>query len=577
VTDLGTPLRDLDSMVALLQWRAKEHPAEPAYIFLNERGGEAAALSFGELEWRSGLLARRIAMSAGPRERALLLFPPGLDFIIAFFACLRAKVIAVPLMVPRRNAGRDAADSIVADCRPRLALTASSLLHGPRSDLPERFSSHPLEWIATDAESEAEAGGQTTAPPPARSDIAFLQYTSGSTSAPKGVMVSHANLLENLEMIRLVSNNTRRSTYVSWVPLHHDMGLIFNVLQTLYVGALCVLMSPVGFLQRPLSWLRAIHAYRAEVASGPNFAFDLCVGRYNAEEMADIDLSCWRIALNGAETVRADTIERFNATFAPHGFAARAMWPGYGMAEATLLVSAGPPGRGAPIRAVSASGLQQHRAEPPAASEDTQRVVGCGRALVGERIAIVDPESCTVLDPLRVGEIWVSGPNVAGGYWQNPEASRTTFAAHIAGSDGSTWLRTGDLGFLDETGELFVTGRIKELIIVRGINHYPQDIEYTVQASHRALRPNAGAAFAAADPTGGERLIVVQEIERTHRHNIDIDDLVGSIREAVVTEHEVNPAEIVLIAPGTLPKTTSGKIQRALTARLWRERQLKTV
>ncbi|HEV2334825.1 MAG TPA: fatty acyl-AMP ligase, partial [Stellaceae bacterium] len=525
---------------------------------------------------RAALLAQRIAASAGPGERALLLFPPGLDFIVAFFACLYAKVIAVPLMVPRRNAARDAADSIVADCQPRLALTASSLLHGPRSDLPERLSRHQLEWIATDAESDMEVGG-LPAVAPARADIAFLQYTSGSTSAPKGVIVSHANLLENLEMIRVVCNNTRRSTYVSWVPLHHDMGLIFNVLQALYIGALCVLMSPVGFLQRPLSWLRAIHTYRAEVASGPNFAYDLCDNRYSAEEMADIDLSCWRVALNGAENVRADTIERFIATFAPHGFSARAVWPGYGMAEATLLVSAGPPGRGAPIRSVSAAGLQQHRAERPSGPTDAQRVVGCGKALVGERIAIVDPKTCAALAPARVGEIWVSGPNVAGGYWRNPEASRATFATRIAGGDGSAWLRTGDLGFLDETGELFVTGRIKELIIVRGVNHYPQDIEYTVQACHPALRPNAGAAFAATDATGGERLIVVQEIERTRRKNIDIDDIVGSIREAVVTEHEINPAEIVLIAPGTLPKTTSGKIQRALTARLWREAHLKTV
>jgi acyl-CoA synthetase (AMP-forming)/AMP-acid ligase II len=576
VNDPGAPPRDLDSMVALLRWRAGQHPDDRAYVFLNERGGETAALSFGELAERATALSRRIAASAGPGERALLLFPPGLDFIVAFFACLAAKIIAVPLMVPRRNAARDAADSIVADCEPRLALTTSSLLHGSRRDLSERFSGRRLEWIATDAPVDPGADGQAT-PPPSRSDIAFLQYTSGSTSAPKGVMVSHANLLENLEMIRVVCGNTRRSTYVSWVPLHHDMGLIFNVLQTLYVGALCVLMSPVGFLQRPLSWLRAIHGYRAEVASGPNFAFDLCINRYNADEMANIDLSGWRIALNGAETVRADTIERFSATFAPHGFDARAVWPGYGMAEATLLVSGGPPGRRAQIRSVSASGLQQHRARPPTEPEDARRVVGCGRALMGERIAIVDPETCAALEPLRVGEIWVTGSNVAGGYWRNPEASRATFAARIAAGDSSAWLRTGDLGFLDEAGELYITGRIKELIIIRGINHYPQDIEYTVQACHSALRPNAGAAFAATDPSGGERLIVVQEIERTQRHNIDIADIVGTIREAVVTEHDVNPTEIVLIAPGTLPKTTSGKIQRSLTARLWREGELKTL
>jgi acyl-CoA synthetase (AMP-forming)/AMP-acid ligase II len=564
----------LSSMVALLRYRAREQADDRAYIFLDERGGEAAVLTFAELERRAERLARRIAGSASPGQRALLMFPPGLDFIVAFFACLAARVIAVPLMVPRRNTARDAADSIVADCAPRLALTTASLLRGPRSDLTERFSGSGLEWIATD-DDDKPTGAAPPATEPARPDIAFLQYTSGSTSAPKGVMVSHANLLENLEMIRLVCGNTRRSTYVSWVPLHHDMGLVLNVLQALYVGALCVLMSPVAFLQRPLTWLRAIHAYRAEVAGGPNFAFDLCASRYRAEDMGDIDLSSWKLAFMGAETVRADTIARFVATFAPHGFDARAVWPGYGMAEATVLVSGGARGRGAPIRAVSSAGLQRHRAEPPASPEDARSVVGCGRALQGERIAIVDPDACTALGPLRVGEIWVGGPNVAGGYWENPEASQAAFAARTPSGDGGAWLRTGDLGFLDEAGELYITGRIKELIIIRGVNLYPQDIEFTVQACHPALRRNAGAAFSASGPTG-ERLILVQEIERTQRHRLDIADIAGAIREAVVSEHEVNPAEIVLIAPGTLPKTTSGKIQRALAARLWRDGALKT-
>jgi acyl-CoA synthetase (AMP-forming)/AMP-acid ligase II len=557
-------------MVALLEWRASKHPGDKAYVFLNERGKEAAVLTFDELGRRTAALARRIAASAEPGERALLLFPPGLDFIVALFACLTARVLAVPLMLPRRNTARDSADAIVADCAPRLALTTASVLSGRRSDLVERFSG--LEWIA---DIEPAAGAQAM-PPPVRSDIALLQYTSGSTSAPKGVIVTHANLLENLEMIRIVCGNTRRSTYVSWVPLHHDMGLVLNALQALYVGALCVLMSPVNFLQRPLSWLQAIHRYRAEVAGGPNFAFDLCASRHRAEEMKDIDLSCWKLAFMGAETVRADTIARFAATFAQHGFDARAVWPGYGMAEATLLAAGGPRGRGAPLRAVSIAGLREHRAVPPAGPDDGQHVVGCGRALQGERITIVDPDTCDVLEATRVGEIWVSGPNIASGYWQNPEASQAAFDARIAGDETGAWLRTGDLGFLDETGELYITGRIKELIIIRGMNHYPQDIEYTVQACHPALRPNAGAAFPDSG-AAGERLIVVQEIERTQRHHLDIDDLVGTIREAVATEHEVNPAEIVLIAPGTLPKTTSGKIQRALTANLWREGRLKIV
>ena len=576
MTERTDPPPDLASMVALLGYRAREQADDRAYVFLSERGGETAALTFAELEQRAVALACHIAERAGPGERALLLFPPGLDFIVGFFACLTARVIAVPLMVPRRNTARDATDSILADCTPRLALTTSSLLHSARSDLVERFADRGLEWIAVDADLDRQETDHPAMDRPARSDVALLQYTSGSTSAPKGVMVSHANLLENLEMIRVVCANTRQSTYVSWVPLHHDMGLIFNVLQAFYVGAQCVLMAPVTFLQRPLSWLRAIHVYRAEVASGPNFAFDLCVSRYRAEEIADIDLSCWRLAVSGAETVRADTIARFAATFAPHGFDARAIWPGYGMAEATLLVSGGPPGRGAPLRTISSAGLQHHRAEPPSSADDEYSIVGCGRALAGERIAIVDPGNAAELRPLRIGEIWVSGPNVASGYWQNLDATREAFAVQIAGGDGGRWLRTGDLGFLDEEGELYITGRIKELIIIRGVNHYPQDIEHTVQGCHPALRRNAGAAFADNGPAG-ERLIVVQEIERTRRRNLDIDGIAGAIREAVVTEHEINPGQIVLIAPGTLPKTTSGKIQRVLTQALWCEGALKTV
>jgi acyl-CoA synthetase (AMP-forming)/AMP-acid ligase II len=372
-------------------------------------------------------------------------------------------------------------------------------------------------------------------------------------------------------MICIAAGNTRTSTYASWVPLYHDLGLILNALQSVYVGATCVLMSSAGFLQRPLNWLRAISAYRAEVAGGPNFAYDLCVKRYQPEQLDGIDLSCWKVAFSGAETVRAETLDAFTATFAPHGFAAQAMWPGYGMAEATVLISAGYRGRGAVVRTVGTAGLQRHRANPPAEPGDAQRVVGCGRAISGTRIAIVDPETRQALPPLHVGEIWAAGVHVTRGYWRKPEATAEVFGAAFAGEAGCDWLRTGDLGFLDENGELYVTGRIKELIIIRGVNHYPQDIEDTVQRCHPALRSHGGAAFAARDAAGAETLVVVQEVERTERHRIDPDEVVATIREAIVTEHDVAPGAVVLIRPGTLPKTTSGKIQRGAAERLWRD------
>ncbi|MGY4597637.1 acyl-CoA synthetase (AMP-forming)/AMP-acid ligase II [Bradyrhizobium sp. GM22.5] len=333
------------------------------------------------------------------------------------------------------------------------------------------------------------------------------------------------------------------------MPLYHDMGLILNALQALYVGATCVLMAPNAFMQRPLGWLRAIARYRAEVACSPNFGFDFCVSRYRADQMEGIELSSLRIALNGAEPVHAETIERFIQTFAPHGFDPRAMYPAYGMAEATLLISGGRRGGGHVTRSVSRTALQAHAAQAPSDAEDTQVAVGCGRPLTGERIAIVDADNRTRLPADRVGEIWVSGANIARAYWRNDEATREGLNAQIAGEDGA-WLRTGDLGFIDVTGELFVTGRIKDLIIIRGINHYPQDVERTVQSLNGALRENCGAAFSVPDETGEEMLVIVQEIERTARHSIDTEAIKGRIREAVADNHELSARHIALIRPG---------------------------
>jgi acyl-CoA synthetase (AMP-forming)/AMP-acid ligase II len=563
---------DFRSLVALLARRAAEQADDRAYVFVSDRGSEEASLTFRQLHDAASALAVRLTAAARPGERAILVFPPGIEFMVAFFGCLMAGIIAVPMMMPRRNSARDASAAILADCTPTVALTTSAF--ALRGDLRARFAHQSIRWIEVDL--TAGDGVATDLPEPAPDDIAFLQYTSGSTSEPKGVMVSHANLLANLEMIRLALGNTPQSTYVNWVPLYHDMGLILNALQTLYIGATCVLMAPNAFMQRPLGWLRAIAHYRAEVACSPNFGFDLCVGRYRADQMEGVDLSSLRIALNGAEPVHADTIARFIATFAPHGFDPRAIYPAYGMAEATLLISGGRRGAGHVTRGVSRAALQAHVAEAPADPDDAQTVVGCGRALSGERIAIVEPDSRARLPAGRIGEIWVSGANVARAYWRNDEATREGLNAEIAGEDGR-WLRTGDLGFVDEGGELFATGRIKDLIIIRGINHYPQDIERTVQSLDGALRENCGAAFSVPDEDGEETLVIVQEVERTARHTIDTDEIKGLIREAVADGHELSARHIALIRPGALPKTTSGKIQRKLARKLWLEGGLEEI
>jgi acyl-CoA synthetase (AMP-forming)/AMP-acid ligase II len=571
MTTFLSEMEPFHSVVALLEKRAESQPDDRAYIFLSDRGEEEAVITFRELYQAARALADRLTNLARPGDRALLIFPPGLEFLIAFFGCLIAGVIAVPMMIPRRNSARDSSSAILANCGPVIALTSSAFL--VRQDLQARFQREGLQWLAVDLTIPGQGVADLRQPEP--QNIAFLQYTSGSTSDPKGVVVSHANLLANSEMIRGSLGNTRRSTYVNWVPLYHDMGLILNVVQSLYVGALCVLMSPNSFMQRPLNWLRAISNYGAEVACSPNFGFDLCVSRYSAEQMEGVDLSSWKIALNGAEPVRAETIDRFVAKFRGHGFDARAIFPAYGMAEATLLISGGSRGSGHVTRSVSRAGLQAHRLAASIGDADTQVLVGCGRALVGERIAIVDAASRCRVPVGEVGEIWVSGPNVSRGYWNNPEASQAALHATIMGErDGVSWLRTGDLGFVDEKDELFITGRIKDLIIIRGINHYPQDIEHTAQSVHAALRQNCGAAFAAPDEHGEEMLVVVQEISRTERNRIDPRELKGLIRERIADQHELFARHVVLIRPGSVPKTTSGKIQRGRTRTLWLEHRL---
>jgi acyl-CoA synthetase (AMP-forming)/AMP-acid ligase II len=556
------------SLVHLLRHRATEQPNDRAYVFVSDKGEEEAVLTFGQLHQRAGMVAARLAESGQAGDRALLLFGPGLDFIIGYFGCLLAGVIPVPMMLPRRNSSLDSSASIVRDCSPRFAMT-NAHLNSARPDVVERFRGSGMHWINVDQPAEQSIELDRPLLSQGREDIAFLQYTSGSTSDPKGVMVSHGNLIENLEMIRLTLGNTRCSTYVSWVPLYHDMGLILNVLQSVYLGSLCVLLAPVTFIQRPLTWLRAIDNYRAEVAGAPNFAFDLCLQRFRPDQAQGLDLSCWKLAFNAAEPVRADTIERFAVTFGAYGFNPRSMYPLYGMAEATLLISSGKRGAGPVIRAVSLDAFRRNQIAAPINSDDVHRVVGCGQNISGQRIAIVDPETRQRLNAECIGEVWVGGPHVCKGYWRNPDATRATFQAHVEGED-ECWLRTGDLGFMDQAGELFITGRAKDLIIVRGINHYPQDIENTVYDSHPALRRHCGAAFSVLTENE-EKVVLVQEVERTHRRRLEIEEIVACIREAVANEHEIALDSIVLIRPGAIPKTTSGKIQRSLARQMWQQ------
>jgi amino acid adenylation domain-containing protein len=552
--ELSTP-----TLIEILRERADRQGEKIAYRFLANGEVEEAALSFAELDRRARALGAYLQAHGAAGERALLLYPPGLDFVVAFLGCLYGGAIAVPAYPPRATRSDARLGAILLDARPKFALTTPDIARMVPGFAAQMPGIDKLHWVAT-AEIDSGWAEQWTAEDPHKvaESIAFLQYTSGSTATPKGVMVTHANLVHNERMIQLAFGQSEESVIAGWLPLYHDMGLIGNVLQPLFIGATCVLMSPVAFLQQPLRWLRAISDYRATTSGGPNFSYELCVRKTDAASREGLDLSCWQTAFNGAEPVRAESLRRFAETFAPYGFRAEAFYPCYGLAEATLFVTGNPPGSGAGVLQVDAEALGRNVAQPPAEGSPVRNLVSCGRPWLEQEVRIIDPESGEVLPEGRVGEVRVTGDSVTAGYWNRPEASAETFV----GEGPSRALRTGDLGFF-ANGELYVTGRVKDLVIIRGRNHYPQDLELTAERSHPALRAGGGAAFS-VELDGEERLVIVHEVERTHRRG-DLDRVVEAVRRAVAEEHEVPVYAVALIGPGALPKTSSGKVRRRAT------------
>ena len=556
-----TDLPLVATLVEVLRARAASDADGWAYVFLADGEREEDRLTWGELDRHARAVAAALQERGARGKPVLLLFPPGLEFVAAFFGCLYAGAVAVPSYPP---SGRSAPRlrSILQDARPCLALATRAIIErwpALARDLGGGAAEIALIAPAELPDSAAEAW-RPYAPEPG--DLAFLQYTSGSTSDPKGVMVTHGNLVHNEVLIRDACRHDEGSTFVSWLPMYHDMGLIGCVLQPLFVGAPCVLMSPLAFLQKPERWLRAVDHYRAHTSGAPNFAYDLCVRRIPPERRKGLDLSSWRVAFNGAEPVHAATLESFADAFADCGFRREAFFPCYGLAEATLIVSGRT--RPEPPTVGRFRGLDEGLA---VADDGGGALVASGEILSGQRIAVVDSATGERADGGRVGEIWLAGPSVARGYWGRPEQTARDFGARLPG-DGTPFLRTGDLGFLHE-GRLFVTGRLKDLIIVRGRNHYPQDVERTAESSHPAVRPGAGAAFA-IDLPGGEGMALVQEVDprQTGERSGEILD---ALRRAVVSEHGAALAAVALVRPGTMPKTTSGKIQRQLCRRLYLE------
>lgn len=581
---------DFASLVDMLRVRAAHARDARAYTFLADGEKETASFTYGELDRRARAIAA-LLLDRGLRagDRAILLYQPGIEFVAAFFGALYAGVVAVPCYPPH--------PSQIARAVPRLlgilndaaasAVLCSQDIAGSRAEIARHAPSlAAIPWLASDAV-DLEAADLWRYPDIGTSTLAFLQYTSGSTAAPRGVMVSHGNLLHNLAFANFAEENDERSVSVSWLPVIHDMGLIEGVLEPTFAGFPVYLMSPAAFLQRPIRWLRAIARYRATNSGGPNFAYDLCVRKVTAEQRATLDLSCWRVAYNGSEPIRHETLVSFFETFAGCGFRWRSFYPVYGLAESTLAVSSGRQAYEPVLRRVSVDALQRGRVAAPAHEEArSTTLVASGPPSFGSRVVIADPTTHRQCGTGEIGEIWISSPSVAQGYWGRPEETARVFGAALAENGGGPYLRSGDLGVLIGD-ELFVVGRLKDVLIVRGMKHYPQDLELTVERYHDAIRPGCSAAFS-VDARDGERVVVVAEVDprrlsgrKVSRHELRSPATVSSdvldaarhvahgVRNAIALEHGIQLYGIALLPPGTIPKTSSGKIRRSACAQGW--------
>ncbi|MEO7273755.1 MAG: fatty acyl-AMP ligase [Vicinamibacterales bacterium] len=548
----------LASLCDLLEIRHAELGDRPAFTFLENGETDGAQISWSALNTRSQAIASALREHVGRGARVLLLFPAGLEFVPALLGAFRARVMAVPAYPPsgaRHDRTIHRLRGVIADAGVELVLTTAAVAARKElltATMPELRG---LRWLAVE---DIAASTADLADDPTQHDIALLQYTSGSTSAPRGVMVTHGNLLANLAAAAHRGQHDADSISLSWLPVNHDMGLIQGVLQPLFSGCAAWLMSPVAFLQRPARWLEAIARVRATHSGGPNFAFDLCVRRAGSPDA--LDLASWRVAFCGSEPVRATTLEAFHRRFAASGFRPEAFRPAYGLAEATLLVTTTDPGRRPRTLTVKTRALREglvRVANAPDDGDGPRTLVGCGRVSAGTRIAIVDPAARTPCADDRVGEIWVTGASVTPGYWRQPHATDTTFRARLAGDRQTTYLRTGDLGFIRD-GELFVTGRIKDVLIVRGLKHDPHDLELTVESVGPGVRAGGCAAFMI--DAEHERIAVAVEIETAAP--AALPDLMAKIRAAIAARHGIQLDALLLLSPGSLPKTTSGKVQR---------------
>ncbi len=543
----------------LLRQRATEEPARLAFGFMLSSVDDEVRFTYGQLDEAARKIGAALQQAGLAGERAVLLYQPGPEYVCALMGCLYGGVIAVPVYAPRQNASYVRVMQVIANARAAVLLSSDKIFATLDQQDWRELKQAGLRWLATNTLPPSLAE-EWKMPDIDVDTLAVLQYTSGSTGRPKGVQLCHRHLMLNSRMLAQATDCSRDSIGVIWLPPYHDMGLIAGLLQPIYSGFPVHLMSPATFLQRPIRWLEAISKYRGTTSVAPNFAYELCVKRIRPDQLAKLDLSSWQVAGNGAEPIRANVLREFSETFAPAGFDARALFPCYGMAEATLYVTGGPISSGARILQASREALSNGAIQARSGG-DAIELVSSGTIPAEIEVRIVDPVSGRECDAGEVGEIWIAGDSIAAGYWEHSEANTDTFHARLPGSDRN-WLRSGDLGSLVD-GELYVTGRLKDLIIIRGQNHYPHDIEATIDGIHPALRTHGVAAFG-IEHEDGEQLGLVLELERNILES-DLAHITALVRDAVSRQHQLQIDRLAFVRPGGIPKTSSGKIQRYLT------------
>lgn len=586
-------VKNFASLPEILAFRALTQGEQAAFIH-HLAPTTMTRVTYAQLESRMTRLADFLQDLTMPGQRILLLYPNGIEFAAAFLACLAAHRIAVPANLPDNAQAMIRLAGIIHDAKAAMILTTEEILrhlvrHDALRQLPAAplippfnkpgldtdnglHAPHPLPIVATDIPYFLSS---TVRRPPLTIDprsIALLQYTSGSTGTPKGVMVTHDNLLHNSRLIRQASRTSPDSISMNWMPLHHDMGLMTGIIHPLHVGFPSHLMSPLDFIRNPLYWIQAIAGQGVTHTGGPNFAYAICAKRFNAEALKGISLANWQVAFTGAEPIHPETLENFVLRFESYGFRRTAFLPCYGLAEATVGVCWAGFQEGPFILEVDGEYAKHDVIVPPRSLKKTKPIVSSGKINSGMEVVIVDVDTRTHLPENQIGEIWCSGPSVAAGYWQKPEITQQIFCARLKGGDKS-YLRTGDLGFICQ-GELFITGRKKDLIIIRGKNHYPQDIEKSVQQAHPSLRPGGSVAFS-MEIAGSEELVIAQEIQTEPPS--EVKDIMKCIHRVLATDHHLAPYQVLLLPPRSIPKTSSGKLQRSACKKMVMHNQLKPV